>query len=69
MNKRYTILMLVLFGILLFCQTYKLHVWFEGSTNNLETIVKIDCFQCALFVIGLIASINKLIERYYKKHG
>ena len=65
MNKKKTILMFVLFGLLLLSLAYQTHIWFDGGDNAVDIIVKVGLFQFVLVVIGFIASINSLIEIYY----
>ena len=65
MNKKKTILMFVLFGLLLLSFAYKLHIKFDGGENAEDIIVKVGLFQFVLATIGFIASINSLIEIHY----
>lgn len=65
MNKKKTILMFVLFGLLLLSLAYQTHIWFDGGDNAVDIIVKVGLFQFVLVVIGFIVSINSLIEIHY----
>lgn len=66
MNKKKTILMLVLFSLLLLSLAYQLHIWFDGGENVTDIIVKVSCFQFVLVVIGFITSLNSLIVKHYE---
>ena len=66
MNKKKTILMLVLFSLLLLSLAYQLHIWFDGGDNAIDIIVKVGLFQFVLAVIGFITSFNSLIVKHYE---
>lgn len=66
MNKKKTILMFVLFGLLLLSLAYQSHIWFDGGDNAVDIIVKVGLFQFVLVVIGFITSLNSLIVKHYE---
>lgn len=66
MNKKKTILMLVLFSLLLLSLAYQTHIWFDGGDNAIDIIVKVGLFQFVLAVIGFITSFNSLIVKHYE---
>ena len=64
MNRNKAILMLALFSLMLLNLAYQLHVWFDGNENALDIIVKVQCFQFVLVIIGFITSLKSIIADY-----